>query len=122
MEGRVGTTALVQTLEELGQNVFHPPSVKGWDGGPAWLNGQTLLSRQNLALALTATEDPRFGRHTDPAELARRHDLRSDEQLVSFFLDLFLQGDVGADTRRLTQYLRDKRRQGHAYHWFPRRR
>ena len=38
-------------LEGLGQNLFHPPSVKGWDGGPAWLNGQTLLFRQNLALA-----------------------------------------------------------------------
>ena len=39
--------------EKLGQHVFFPPSVKGWDGGPAWLNGQTLLVRQNLALALT---------------------------------------------------------------------
>jgi uncharacterized protein (DUF1800 family) len=118
LEGRVGTSALVQTLEELGQNVFHPPSVKGWDGGPAWLNGQTLLSRQNLALALTATEDPRFGRHTDPAELARRHDLRSDDQLVSFFLDLFLQGDVGADTRgRLLHYLRDNAGKGMPAYW-----
>ena len=62
-----------QALEELGQNVFYPPSVKGWDGGPAWLNGQTLLFRQNLALALTSTEDARFGRRTDPAALARKH-------------------------------------------------
>ncbi len=60
LEGKVGTSALALALQELGQNVFFPPSVKGWDGGPAWLNGQTLLYRQNLALALTSTEDPRF--------------------------------------------------------------
>ncbi|HEV8062525.1 MAG TPA: DUF1800 domain-containing protein [Gemmataceae bacterium] len=118
LEGRVGTPAMVQALEELGQNVGYPPSVKGWDGGPAWLNGQTLLSRQNLALALTSTEDARFGRHIDPAELARRHDLRTDDLLVQFVLDLFLQGDVAADTRaRLMQYLRDSAGKGMPAYW-----
>src|SRR5207248_6261841 len=70
LEGRVGTTALAAELEKLGQSVFYPPTVKGWDGGEAWLNGQTLLFRQNLALALTSTEDVRFGRRCDPAALA----------------------------------------------------
>ena len=87
-------------LEELGQNLFYPPSVKGWDGGQTWLNGQTLLFRQNLALALTSTEDTRFGRRTDPAALARKHDKKSDDELVDFFLTLFLQGDVPAESRR----------------------
>src|SRR5207245_11430749 len=32
LEGRTGTTALAIVLEELGQNLFHPPTVKGWDG------------------------------------------------------------------------------------------
>ena len=48
LEGKIGTTALAQSLEQLGQNLFSPPSVKGWDGGRSWLNGQTLLFRQNL--------------------------------------------------------------------------
>ena len=99
LEGKIGTTALAATLEELGQNVFYPPSVKGWDGGPAWLNGQTLLFRQNLALALTSTEDDRFGRRTDPAALARKHGKNGDAELVDFFLQLFLQGDVPAESR-----------------------
>ena len=64
----IGTTALAAgAASSLGQNVFSPPSVKGWDGGRTWLNGQTLLFRQNLALALTSTQDDRFGRRTDPA-------------------------------------------------------
>src|SRR5205814_6308565 len=86
LEGRIGTTALAMSLEELGQSVFYPPSVKGWDGGPAWLNGQTLLTRQNLALALTSTEDPRFGRRTDPAALADKYGKQGDAEVVDFFL------------------------------------
>jgi uncharacterized protein (DUF1800 family) len=100
LEGRIGTTALADALDGLGQHLFHPPSVKGWDGGQAWLNGHTLLARQNLALALTSTEDVRFGRRTDPAAVARKHNLKSDEDLVSFFLRLFLQGDVSAESRQ----------------------
>jgi uncharacterized protein (DUF1800 family) len=33
LEGRVGSVALAEVMEQLGQNVFYPPSVKGWDGG-----------------------------------------------------------------------------------------
>jgi uncharacterized protein (DUF1800 family) len=118
LEGRVGTVALAAALEGLGQNVFYPPSVKGWDGGPAWLNGQTLLFRQNLALALTSTEDPRFGSRTDPAALARRLDQPSDEALVDFFLRLFLQGDVHAATReRLLDYRRQSANQPVPAYW-----
>jgi uncharacterized protein (DUF1800 family) len=105
LEGKIGTTALAQSLEQLGQNLFSPPSVKGWDGGRSWLNGQTLLFRQNLALALTSTEDARFGRRCDPAVLARRYNKQTDTELVDFFLGLFLQGDVSAAGRtRLLDY------------------
>lgn len=100
LEGRIGAGQLATVLEQLGQSVFNPPSVKGWDGGQAWLNGQTLLYRQNLALAFCSTEDNRFGTRLDPATLARKHNKRTDEELVNFFLDLFLQGDVPEATRK----------------------
>jgi uncharacterized protein (DUF1800 family) len=107
LEGRIGTSAVAVALDGLGQKVFYPPDVKGWLGGPTWLNGQTLLFRQNLALALTSTEDPRFASRTDPAALARKYGLNSDEAVVDFFLRLFLQGDVPAPTRaRLLDYQR----------------
>jgi uncharacterized protein (DUF1800 family) len=106
LEGHVGTSALAVALEELGQDVFHPPSVKGWDGGQAWLNGQTFLLRQNLALALTSTEDARFGHRTDPAVLAHRLGKTTDEQVLEHFLRLFLQGDVPqASRQRIRDYL-----------------
>jgi uncharacterized protein (DUF1800 family) len=107
---RPNFSALAQRLEGLGQHLFHPPSVKGWDGGPAWLNAQTLLFRQNLALALTS-DDGQLSPRCDPAELARRQNRSDDAATVDFFLALFLQGDVPTATReRLQEYLRTVRK------------
>jgi uncharacterized protein (DUF1800 family) len=115
---RFGTAALSSSLEGLGQRLFYPPSVAGWDAGRAWLNGQTLLFRQNLGLALTSTLDDRFGRRTDPARLVRQHNRRSDADVVDFFLRLFLQSDVPAQAReRLVDYSRQARKQTVPVFW-----
>jgi uncharacterized protein (DUF1800 family) len=120
LEGQPGTPALGQALEGLGQNLFYPPSVKGWDGGAAWLNGQTLLFRQNLALALTSTQDNRFGRRTDPAVLAREHHRQTARELVDFFVQLFLQGDVPPDAHAgLVHYLEHAHTQKVPVYWTP---
>jgi uncharacterized protein (DUF1800 family) len=44
--------ALVHWLESMGQQLFAPPNVKGWSGGPAWLSTLTMLRRDNFAGAL----------------------------------------------------------------------
>jgi uncharacterized protein (DUF1800 family) len=44
-------------LGRMGQIPFRPPSVKGWDGGAAWLNTQTVLARENFASALMSAQD-----------------------------------------------------------------
>lgn len=41
--------AVGNALRQLGQMPFAPPSVKGWDGGKAWITTSTLLQRYNLA-------------------------------------------------------------------------
>ena len=43
---------------ELGQNLFMPPSVKGWDGGTSWINSATLIRRSNTALLFTVAAPP----------------------------------------------------------------
>jgi uncharacterized protein (DUF1800 family) len=117
LEGRIGTVALAQALESLGQNVFYPPSVKGWDGGAVWLNGQTLLFRQNLSLGLTSTGDQRFGRRTDPAMLSEKHGKQSD-QLVDFFVQLFLDGEVPPESRaELVHYVERARKEKVPVYW-----
>jgi uncharacterized protein (DUF1800 family) len=118
LEGRLGTSFLATALEGLGQRLFYPPSVAGWEGGRSWLNGQTLLFRQNMSLALTSTEDDRYGRRTDPAELLRRHNQTTPEQQVDFFVRLFLQGDVTAATRqRLLEYQQRSRQSPVPVYW-----
>lgn len=41
-------TILADAMDLMGQNIFYPPSVKGWEGGRAWINTSTLFVRQNL--------------------------------------------------------------------------
>jgi uncharacterized protein (DUF1800 family) len=43
------TRVVNSVLNLLGQDLFAPPSVKGWDGGAAWITTSSLLARYNLA-------------------------------------------------------------------------
>jgi uncharacterized protein (DUF1800 family) len=43
--------------QQLGQTLFMPPNVAGWDWGKAWINTNTLLARYNLAGFLTKGAD-----------------------------------------------------------------
>jgi uncharacterized protein (DUF1800 family) len=42
-------TGLTIAMRSMGQDIFSPPSVKGWDGEEAWINSATLLNRVNFA-------------------------------------------------------------------------
>lgn len=42
----------------MGQKLFAPPSVKGWDGGRAWISTSTLFMRQNILLFLITGQRP----------------------------------------------------------------
>ena len=50
--GSVPPPAMAQATATLGQNIFLPPNVKGWDGNRAWINANTLLLRYNLPATL----------------------------------------------------------------------
>ncbi len=39
---------LVDRLGAMGQLLFAPPNVKGWPGGPSWLNTSTMLAARQL--------------------------------------------------------------------------
>jgi uncharacterized protein (DUF1800 family) len=48
---------LHQSCELMGQSLFNPPSVKGWEGGRKWINTSTLFIRQNILLYLLTGRD-----------------------------------------------------------------
>jgi uncharacterized protein (DUF1800 family) len=50
-----------QILRSLGQDLFLPPNVKGWDGGLAWITTNNLLARYNTAFFLIFGQNPLGG-------------------------------------------------------------
>jgi uncharacterized protein (DUF1800 family) len=116
LEGTTGPQPLAEELDRLGQALFAPPSVKGWDGGPTWLNAQTLLFRQNLALALTSGDG--LGRRCDPATVLAKHGHTKDEAAVDFLLGVFHQNDVPATAKeKLLAHLADSAKVKYPSFW-----
>jgi uncharacterized protein (DUF1800 family) len=81
---------MIPVMQRMGQTPFHPPSVKGWDGGASWLNTQTVLARENFASTLMAT--PSGG-------MAQRNFLMdglppSAQAAAQKIVDTILQGDA----------------------------
>jgi hypothetical protein len=111
---------LVGRLAAMSQRLFAPPNVKGWPGGPSWLNTATVLERDNfaegVALGTLWTNPPplpsslsaggmrRVGdrvppRAFDPARLLHEEKVSRPEDIVRVLLDLHLPGGVPADAR-----------------------
>jgi len=49
-------------MRALGQELFFPPNVKGWEGGRTWINSNTLLARVNIANYFVHGTLPDLGR------------------------------------------------------------
>ena len=49
---------LLDAMDLMGQDLFFPPSVKGWDGGRSWINTSTLFVRQNILAYLLTGKKP----------------------------------------------------------------
>ncbi|MBL8843463.1 MAG: DUF1800 domain-containing protein [Planctomycetes bacterium] len=49
---RCNLKAVAQAAAAMGQSLFAPPNVKGWEGGRTWISSRTLLARNRFAAAL----------------------------------------------------------------------
>jgi uncharacterized protein (DUF1800 family) len=87
----VQADALAESCARMGQGLFAPPSVAGWEGGPAWANSTTMLHRTNFALAVLSTENAALGKRLDPLALARRHGATPGKEVARFYTDLLVQ-------------------------------
>ncbi len=59
----VPSAKLSRRLEAMGQQLFAPPNVKGWEGGKSWLNTATVLARHNFAQVVVSQS---LGRDNQP--------------------------------------------------------
>jgi uncharacterized protein (DUF1800 family) len=91
----VAPAALAKSCVQMGQSLYAPPSVAGWEWGRAWINSTTLLARANLVLALLGDDDA-IGRRLDPAKLAARNGFRKQADAARFLLDLLVPGPLDA--------------------------
>ena len=96
----VQSAALAEACRRMGQSLFAPPSVAGWDGGPGWINSTTMLARANLALGLLSDQDEVLGQRCNPWALAARHGCSRRESLAGFFIDLLAAGALEPEARQ----------------------
>ena len=87
--GATNVYQLAEELAQLGQAVFFPPNVKGWEGGRHWINTSTLLGRANLVGRLVSGEESKFATG-DLAKLAERCGATSPEEVVDWLLQLLV--------------------------------
>ncbi len=52
LDARPNLQPIARLCAELGQDLFEPPTVKGWDGGRLWISSTTLIQRANFATTL----------------------------------------------------------------------
>lgn len=89
LHGSSNLDQLAQLLDDIGQAVFYPPNVKGWDGGRNWINTSTLLGRSNLVGKILLNDATRFeGQSLD--SLARKNGVSSPDKLIEWLDELLL--------------------------------
>ena len=96
----INPLALSAACDAQGQELFAPPNVEGWVGGPIWINSATLLERTNWAADVVWGRAENGLAPFDPAAWAARYKIAPDHAAAAL-IDLLLQGDLGDEARRL---------------------
>jgi hypothetical protein len=106
LESQPNLSAAVPLLAAMGQDVFEPPTVKGWDGGRLWISSTSMLQRANFAAELVTGS--RLGAIADPETSAARLALDNPGKIVRHYADLLLNRGLETDVAaRLTGYLNE---------------
>lgn len=92
-------------IGRMGQELLAPPSVKGWDGGPAWINTSTMLARFNAVNALAQNRKPAAAM-LNPATIVRAAGEMDASRVLEYITSTAIQDDLTSETRRtLMDYL-----------------
>ncbi len=110
---QLGTTSIeanvARAAAAMGQTVFNPPTVKGWDGGLSWINSAYFFERINTANQIAVNRGQQ-GFRFNPYDLlgigngGQTPD--SAQAAVDRIVKLFLDGTTHPDVKAaLTEYL-----------------
>jgi uncharacterized protein (DUF1800 family) len=98
----VNLLALAAACGRQGQELFYPPSVKGWDGGRTWLNSTTVLERGNWANDVVWGNAELGLEPYNPLAWAKKHGV-APGKAPGALASLLLQEDVGPVARGLVE-------------------
>ena len=99
LDATTNTNKLSGDMREVGQGLFYPPNVKGWDGGRTWINSSTLLGRANLVRELLHDESTRFAGGELEAYLDQQY-LESGAEIVGWLAEMLLAVELAPHARK----------------------
>lgn len=97
---------IAEFMAGMGQELFGPPSVKGWDGETDWIASSAWLARGRFAEHFCQSPDqPSLGAHL-PLTAHVPLEESNPGAYVNYYLERLVQGEVSEETREeLTRYM-----------------
>jgi uncharacterized protein (DUF1800 family) len=90
----------------MGQELFYPPNVGGWNGGRTWLSTRAVLARTNYAAALVAGQITSPVRPPNFAAIAAQNAASNrPEDYIRFVSQLLYGRDCGNTTQTVLDLL-----------------
>lgn len=90
----------ITPLSNMGQQLYEPPDVNGWELGPGWIGTSSMLTRMNFSASLAQNQRFNLARDAQPYR-------QSPDQLLQFMLGRFQSlGFNGQATAAMLDYLR----------------
>jgi uncharacterized protein (DUF1800 family) len=108
LQATTNLDALTKRLRPLGQSLFYPPNVKGWDGGRSWINSSTLIGRANLVHDMIRDENTRFDGQS-LSQWCERQRIRSSEGWLAYLEATLLAKPLNAEARRTLLFEADSK-------------
>jgi uncharacterized protein (DUF1800 family) len=97
--GLSANTALTP-LSNMGQQLYEPPDVNGWELGAGWISTSSMLTRMNFASTLAASQRFNLARDAQPYR-------QTPERVLEYMLARFrTMGFTTTQTTAMTDYLR----------------
>ncbi|MBW3624519.1 MAG: DUF1800 domain-containing protein [Armatimonadetes bacterium] len=105
LESSASHSEVRRHLRLMGQDLFNPPTVKGWDGGPSWMNTSTVLARINFAGYVTGVKAGKLAA-TQLYQTLLNSGVKTPADAIGYFEERLNSLSVAAETRTvLTRYL-----------------
>jgi len=100
--GWVGFTvnSAITPMSNMGQQLYEPPDVNGWELGPGWISTSSMLTRMNFASTLAANQRFNLARDAQPYRA-------TPDRVLEYMLARFrTMGFTAGQTTSMTDYLR----------------